>query len=73
MSTRAPFGLDRRTLAALGIVAIPVVAASLFVSDPVVRYGAWLVAFSLWMGWFVLAGVEWIDARDAERPDRFDR
>jgi hypothetical protein len=71
MPTRLAAGIDRGTVAALGLVAVPVVVASLFVAEPVVRYGAWLVAFSLWMAWFVIAGVEWLDARDRD-ADRLD-
>ena len=27
---------------------------------PLVRYGAWLVVFTLWMAWFVYYGVRWL-------------
>ena len=31
---------------------------------PAVRYAAWLVAFAVWMAWFVLAGIEWLHNAD---------
>ena len=40
------------------------VGAYMFVSHPVVRYGAWLVVFTIWMLWFVLAAVQWLSMAD---------
>jgi hypothetical protein len=52
----------------LGLAAAALVFAALVVVPPAVaplgpsaslmaRYGVWLVAFTLWMAWFVLVGV----------------
>jgi hypothetical protein len=52
----------------LGLAAAAVVVAGLLFLPPAVaplgrsaasmaRYGVWLVAFTLWMAWFVLVGV----------------
>lgn len=47
-------------VAALGILGASYVASS----DPVVRYGAWLLVFSIWMAWFVYAAREWVAQAD---------
>jgi hypothetical protein len=39
-------------------------ASYLASSDPVVRYGAWLLVFSIWMAWFVYAAREWVAQAD---------
>ena len=57
-------GPNRRNLAALAVVGTVLVGAYTFVSHPVVRYGAWLVVFTIWMLWFVLAGVQWLSMAD---------
>lgn len=51
-------------LAALAVVAALVGGAYLVASSPLVRYGAWLVAFAVWMAWFVVVAREWISRAD---------
>ncbi len=51
-------------LAALAAVAALVGIGSLSSSPPLVRYGAWLVAFAVWMAWFVVVAREWISRAD---------
>jgi hypothetical protein len=50
------------------LVLLPAAAAPLGpTASRMARYGVWLVAFTLWMAWFVLVGVRvWrrFDARD---------
>jgi hypothetical protein len=55
---------SRRTLAALSAVTVLLGVVYLVVPHPVVQYGAWLVVFTVWMGWFVLTGVEWFGRAD---------
>jgi len=47
----------RRNLAAVALVAVAFAVAGAVASD-VVYYGAFLAAFSVWMGWFVLTAVD---------------
>jgi hypothetical protein len=49
----------RRHLLAAGIVVAGFGVAAVLGSD-VARYGAVLLAFSVWMLWFVLTAVDWI-------------
>ncbi len=49
----------RRNLAAVTIAALGFLAAWV-IDTPSAYYAAWLVAFSVYMAWFVLAAVEWI-------------
>lgn len=49
---------NRRSLAALVAVVALVGAAHLLDAPPVVRYAAWLVAFAVWMAWFVAASAD---------------
>lgn len=60
----AALGDHRRNLSALAAVALAFLAAELVGGSPSVRYGAYLVAFAVWMAWFVLAAVDWIDRAD---------
>jgi hypothetical protein len=53
----------RRHLLAAGVVAAGFGAAAAL-DSPVVRYGAVLLAFAVWMLWFVLTAVEWIRHAD---------
>lgn len=53
-----------RTLAAVVAVAALLAVAYLLVPHPMVKYGAWLVVFSIWMAWFVAAAREWISRAD---------
>lgn len=48
---------ERRDYAAFVFSVAIVVAAYVFVSDPIVRYTTWLVVFVVWMVWFVSATV----------------
>ena len=53
----------RRHALAVGIVVAGFVVADVLGSD-VARYGAVLLAFSVWMLWFVLTAVDWIRRAD---------
>ncbi|EMA43449.1 hypothetical protein [Halococcus saccharolyticus] len=57
-------GFNRRNLTALAAATAVLVSAYVLVSHPVVEYGAWLVVFTIWMLWFVLAAVEWLSQAD---------
>lgn len=49
----------KRHAGALAVVVVAFVAASLLASD-VAFYAAALVAFTTWMAWFVLTGVQFL-------------
>ncbi|UPV73598.1 hypothetical protein M0R89_13750 [Halorussus limi] len=51
-------------LAALAAVTALIGVAYVLASSPLVRYGAWLVAFAVWMAWFVAVAREWISRAD---------
>ena len=51
-------------LAALAVVTALLGMAYLVSPPPLVRYGAWLVAFAVWMAWFVVVAREWISRAD---------
>lgn len=53
-----------RNLTALVAVVAILATAYLLVPHPLVKYGAWLVVFSVWMVWFVAAAREWISNAD---------
>lgn len=57
-------GPNRRNVVALAVVCVLLAITYVFVPDPLVRYGVWLVVFTVWMVWFVLAAVEWISKAD---------
>lgn len=57
-------GPNRRNLAALGTVTLLVALAQFVVPDPRARYGAYLVVFAVWMGWFVATFVQWLRHAD---------
>lgn len=61
---RAAVAPNRRNLLAAAAVATILAAGHWLVTDPVLRYGAWLAVFSVWMAWFVLVVVEVIRADD---------
>lgn len=61
---REILGPTHRNLAALAAVGALVGLAQFAASDPLVRYGAWLVAFAVWMAWFAAAAREWISKAD---------
>jgi hypothetical protein len=52
--------LDRWDAAAAGSALAVLAVAYLVVPHPVVQYGAWLVVFCLWMGWFFFYGTKWL-------------
>ncbi|MFC7080618.1 hypothetical protein [Halorussus caseinilyticus] len=56
---RELLGPTYRNLAALAVVAA-LLGGAYFVANPLVRYAAWLVAFAVWMAWFVSVAREWI-------------
>lgn len=65
-----PDALDanRRNLTALGTAAL-LLAVALLVAprldvSPLVRYGAFLTLFSVWMAWFVATSVAWLRELD---------
>ncbi|WP_135851362.1 hypothetical protein [Halorussus salinus] len=51
-------------LAALAVVAALLGIAHFSSPSPLVRYGAWLAAFAVWMAWFVVVAREWISRAD---------
>ncbi|USZ68807.1 hypothetical protein NGM10_03500 [Halorussus salilacus] len=53
-----------RNAAAVVAVAATLATAYLLFPHPLVRYGAWLVAFAVWMAWFVAAARDWIADAD---------
>ncbi len=57
-----PGGISGTALAALGVGALLVVT-HVVVPHWSTRYGAYLIAFTVWMAWFVLAGVNFIGQR----------
>jgi len=57
-------GPTPRNLAALVAVGALLGGAYLLGSNPLVRYGAWLLAFAVWMAWFVAVAREWISRAD---------
>ena len=54
---------NRRTGIALATATV-VLAGAYTLSDPLARYGAWLVVFTVWMVWFVFAAAEWVSNAD---------
>lgn len=67
MSAAAPRRWRLVTLAGVAglTAALGILGASYFAStDPVVRYAAWLLVFSIWMAWFVYAAREWVAQAD---------
>lgn len=59
----AALGDRRRNLAALLLVA-GALAVALTADSGFVRYGAYLTVFTVWMGWFVLAAIDWLRHAD---------
>jgi hypothetical protein len=54
------FAPNTRNAGAVVAVVVLLVLAYVVVPRPVVQYGAWLVIFSIWMAWFVAAGVQYV-------------
>ncbi|MFB6150900.1 MAG: hypothetical protein ABEJ40_03750 [Haloarculaceae archaeon] len=61
----AALGPTRRNAAAALAAAVPLFVAYVLVPGPLVQYGAWLVAFTVWMGWFVAAGADYVYGEDS--------
>ncbi|WP_256301153.1 hypothetical protein [Haloarchaeobius salinus] len=53
----------RRNAVALVLVAVPF-GLALVAGSRVALYGAALAAFVVWMGWFVLTAVDWLERAD---------
>ena len=60
---RAALADWRRHAVAVALV-VGAFAAAELLGTPSARYGAYLVAFAVWMAWFVLTAVEWIRRAD---------
>jgi hypothetical protein len=60
---RGAVGDWRRNVVAVVLVVVPV-ALALAVGSRVALYGAALAAFVVWMGWFVLTAVDWLERAD---------
>ncbi|WP_255195184.1 hypothetical protein [Halorarius litoreus] len=56
--------LEARDYAAAGVVLLCLFVAYVLVPTPLVQYTAWLVVFSVWMAWFVLASGAFISVFD---------
>jgi hypothetical protein len=61
---RGALGSKRRHLVAVVLVAGAVAVTHYGAGTPTARYGAYLFAFCVWMGWFVLTAVDWIHRAD---------
>lgn len=55
---------DRRRNGIALAIALAAVASAVAIDTPLAYYGAGLVAFSVYMAWFILAAVEWIGLAD---------
>lgn len=55
---------NRRNLGSIAAVTVLLGTVYLVVPHPIAQYGAWLVVFTVWMVWFVLAGIEWLSNAD---------
>ncbi|MDY6818461.1 MAG: hypothetical protein SVG88_07350 [Halobacteriales archaeon] len=51
------FAPTRWNLLGLPTVGLLLAIIAILISSPVIQYGLGLVVFSIWMAWFVLAGV----------------
>lgn len=60
---RGALGNRRRNVVALVLVVVPL-ALALVAGSRVALYGAGLAAFVVWMGWFVLTAVDWLERAD---------
>ncbi|MFD1646003.1 hypothetical protein [Haloarchaeobius litoreus] len=60
---RGALGHRRRNAVALVLAVVPV-AVALAVGSRVALYGAALAAFVVWMAWFVLTAVDWLERAD---------
>jgi hypothetical protein len=55
---------DWRRNAAAAVLVVLAVSVAAVVASPVVAYAAVLVAFAVWMAWFVWTAVDWLDRAD---------
>ena len=62
---RDVFEPNRRNVATAGVVVGLLVVAYVIVPHRLVQYGAWLVIFTIWMVWFVYAGVDYVYGIDS--------
>ncbi|MFD1513297.1 hypothetical protein [Halomarina rubra] len=63
-ATRAALGDRLRNGLALAIVTLAAFVAFVAVPDERLQYAAALVAFTVWMAWFVAAAVDWLSRAD---------
>ena len=63
-AVRAALADWRRHLVAVAMVTAAVAVAEFGFGTSSARYGAVLVAFAVWMAWFVLTAVAWIRHAD---------
>ena len=54
------FRPNRRNLATAAVVVGLLVVAYVLVPHRLVQYGVWLTIFTIWMVWFVYAGVDYV-------------
>ncbi|WP_435360094.1 hypothetical protein [Haloarchaeobius sp. DFWS5] len=59
-------GAIRRTAPGLVVTIAILLGGQLLDVAPSIRYGAGLVAFTLWMVWFVMTFVQWFGWTDEE-------
>jgi hypothetical protein len=57
-----PGGVRGTALTALAILGLLVIA-QVALEDRIVQYAVYLIVFTVWMAWFVLAGVNFIGQR----------
>lgn len=57
-------GINRRNIGALVTVTVLIAFAHLLAPDVMTLYAAYLTAFSVWMGWFVLTFARWMSQVD---------
>lgn len=57
-------GPTRRNGIAIAAIVVILTAAYGVVPHWSTRYGAWLVAFTIWMGWFLGTAARWIVTAD---------
>ena len=63
-ANRAAFGDRLRNRLALAVVSLAAFVAFVLVPDERLQYAAALVAFTVWMAWFVAAAVDWLSRAD---------
>ncbi|MFC5971551.1 hypothetical protein ACFPYI_09430 [Halomarina salina] len=63
-ANRAALGDRLRNRLALAVVTLTAFVAFVLVPDQRLQYAAALVAFTVWMAWFVAAAVDWLSRAD---------